>query len=55
MAQLPPEQALYQVSVRHIKFSPSASFRFHLAMDTLAFGYGIPVVTAPFGTFTLWQ
>jgi len=25
---------------------PSASFRFHLTMDTLAFGYEIPVITA---------
>jgi len=50
----PPGQALYQVSVRHINFAPSASFRFCLAADTLAFDFEIPVITALFGTSTLW-
>lgn len=45
----PERQALCQVSVRHITFSSSASFRFPLAEDTLAFDYRIPVVTAPSG------
>jgi hypothetical protein len=42
----PAEQALYQVSVRRNKCLPSASFRSHLAVDTLAFGFEIPVITA---------
>jgi hypothetical protein len=42
----PAKTALYQVSVRRNKSLPSASFRFHLTMDTLAFGYEIPVITA---------
>lgn len=45
----PSGQALYQVSVRHVKSLPSASFRFHLAVDTLAFDYRIPIITAPSG------
>ena len=49
MVSYPAEQALYQIPVRHIKFSPSDSFRFHLTMDTLAFDYGIPTITAPSG------
>jgi len=42
----PEKQALYPVSVRQNKFSPTASFRFPVARDTLAFGYKIPVITA---------
>jgi hypothetical protein len=42
----PAKTALYQISVRRNKPLPSASFRFHLTMDTLAFGYEIPVITA---------
>ncbi|MCE5344853.1 MAG: hypothetical protein LLG13_01025, partial [Bacteroidales bacterium] len=42
----PEKQALYQVSVRHNKLSPTASFRFPVPRDTLAFGYKIPVITA---------
>ncbi len=42
----PERQALYPISVRHIKCLPPASFRFHLTMDTLAFSYKIPVITA---------
>jgi len=42
----PARTALYQVSVRRNKSLPSASFRFHLTVDTLAFGYEIPVITA---------
>ena len=30
------------ISVRQTKSLPRASFRFHLAMDTLAFGYVLP-------------
>jgi hypothetical protein len=45
----PAEQAFYQVSVRRVNCLPSASFGFHLTMDTLAFGYEIPVITAPWG------
>ena len=30
------------ISVRQAKSLPRASFRFHLAMDTLAFGYVLP-------------
>lgn len=45
----PDRQALYQVSVRRIKCLPSASFRFPVARDTLAFDYRIPVITAPSG------
>jgi hypothetical protein len=29
----------YVISVRQTRSLPLASFRFHLAMDTLAFGY----------------
>jgi len=42
----PVRQALYPVSVRRNSSLPMASFRFRLAMDTLAFGYKIPVITA---------
>ena len=45
----PSGQALYQVSVRYIKSLPSASFRSHFTVDTLAFGYRIPIITAPAG------
>jgi len=48
-ANYPERQALYPVSVRHIKCLPKASFRFLIAQDTLAFGYGIPVIRAPWG------
>jgi hypothetical protein len=34
-----PSYALYPVSVRHLPLLPSASFRFHLTMNTLAFSY----------------
>jgi hypothetical protein len=33
-----PTNALYVVSVRQAEGLPPASFRFHLTMDTLAFG-----------------
>ena len=42
----PDGQALYPVSVRHNKYLSPASFRFLLAVDTLAFDYKIPVITA---------
>lgn len=34
----PTVPAFYPVSVRRVRASPTASFRFHLAADTLAFG-----------------
>ena len=34
----PSYHALYVISVRQTEGLPPASFRFHLAMDTLAFG-----------------
>ena len=34
--------AFYAISVRQAKGLPPASFRFHLAMDTFAFGYALP-------------
>jgi len=46
LAGYPERQALYPVSVRHIEYLPPASFRFHLTVDTLAFGYKIPTITA---------
>jgi len=49
MGQLPPRQALYPVSVRPDKLLPTAAFRFLVTQDTLAFGYRIPVITAPLG------
>jgi len=45
----PGRMAFYPISVRLIKLLPSASFRFPVTRDTLAFGYGIPVITAPSG------
>ena len=39
----------YQVSVRRVRCLPTASFRFHLAMDTLAFGCSLPTVRAAWG------
>jgi len=42
----PGEQALYPVSVRHNKCLPTASFRFLVTQNTLAFGYEIPAITA---------
>ena len=42
----PERQASYPVSVRRAKCSSSASFRFLLTKDTLAFDYKIPVITA---------
>ena len=48
-ASYPERQALYPVSVRHNKCPPTASFRFPVTWDTLAFGFKIPVITAPLG------
>jgi hypothetical protein len=45
-ASYPEGQALYPVSVRQNKCSPSASFRFPVTRDTLAFGFKIPAITA---------
>ena len=39
----------YQVSVRRVRYLPTASFRFHLAMDTLALGCSLPTVRAAWG------
>jgi len=49
----PERQALYPISVRQINFLSSASFRFHLTMDTLAFDYEIPVIEALSGLVIL--
>ena len=38
MQSHPQSYALYEVSVRQTRCLPPASFRFQLAMDTLAFG-----------------
>ena len=43
------EYALYEVSVRQTRYLPPASFRFQLAMDTLAFGCMIPAIRAHWG------
>ena len=40
----PQPYALYEVSVRQARCLPPASFRFHLATDTLAIGYVIPAI-----------
>ena len=45
----PERKAFYPVSVRHNNNSPTASFRFPVTRDTLAFGYKIPVITALLG------
>ncbi|RPI50118.1 MAG: hypothetical protein EHM56_11380, partial [Chloroflexi bacterium] len=45
----PERQAFYPVSVRHNTSLPTASFRFPVTRDTLAFGYKIPVITALLG------
>ena len=45
----PERQAFYPVSVRQNKSSPTASFRFPVTRDTLAFDYEIPVITALLG------
>ena len=42
----PERQASYPVSVRRAQCLSSASFRFLLTKDTLAFDYKIPVITA---------
>ena len=39
----------YQVSVRRVRCLPKASFRFHLTVDTLAFGCSLPTVRAAWG------
>jgi len=38
MQTCPPYTALYSVSVRKAENLPPASFRFHIAMNTLAIG-----------------
>lgn len=40
----PQPYALYENSVRQTRCLPAASFRFHLTMDTLAFGCMIPAI-----------
>ena len=39
----------YQVSVRRVRCLPKASFRFHLTIDTLAFGCSLPTVRVAWG------
>ena len=41
--------ALYQVLVHRANRLPPASFRFHLTMDTLAFGCSLPTIRAVWG------
>ena len=41
--------ALYQVPVPRANRLPPASFRFHLTMDTLAFGCNLPTIRAVWG------
>ena len=41
--------ALYQVLAHRANLLPPASFRFHLAMDTLAFGCDLPTIRAVWG------
>ena len=41
--------ALYEVSVRQAGCFPTASFRSHLTMDTLAWGYMIPAIRTHLG------
>ena len=41
--------ALYQVLVHRASRLPPASFRFHLTMDTLAFGCNLPTIRAVWG------
>ena len=48
-ATLPQSYALYEVSVRQTRCLPQASFRFQLAMDTLALGCMIPAIRAHSG------
>jgi hypothetical protein len=48
----PGRQAFYPIPVRHNTSLPIASFGFHFAVDTLAFGYKIPVITALSGLET---
>ena len=45
----PERLALYPISVRLINLLPTAAFRFQVTLDTLAFGYKIPVITALLG------
>ena len=45
----PRRQAFYPISVRQNKCLPTASFRFPVTRDTLAFDYEIPVITALLG------
>ena len=41
--------AFYQVLVHRANHLPPASFRFHLTMDTLAFGCNLPTIRAVWG------
>ena len=43
MAFLPTAAAYYAISVRRVSVLPSAFFRFHLAMDTLAVRLIVPL------------
>ena len=44
MASLPAATASYEVSVRQASALPAVSFRFHLAMDTLAVRLTVPLI-----------
>ncbi|HDZ56794.1 MAG TPA: hypothetical protein ENH64_10030 [Pseudomonas xinjiangensis] len=43
LAVLPDSTASYAISVRQVCALPSASFRFHLAVDTLAVRLTVPL------------
>ena len=45
----PPDDASHAVRVPRARRLPSASFRFHLAVDTLAVRLGVPVIRASKG------
>ena len=49
MQHCPCLPALYQVLVHRANLLPPASFRFHLTMDTLAFGCNLPTIRAVWG------
>ena len=49
MQHYPCLPAFYQVLVHRANRLPPASFRFHLTMDTLAFGCNLPTIRAVWG------
>ncbi|QGQ25687.1 hypothetical protein F1728_24720 [Gimesia benthica] len=47
-----PTGASYVIRVPRARSLPAASFRFHLAVDTLAVRLRVPVIKASIGTYT---